>query len=234
MPQVECNCGASVSVELWDAGTDKSCPKCGQAVRVPSLDALKRLSGDKHPFLSSWQKLARASELREEPFDGRCHGCKGTDADVEVPIELSVLSVRHVDDAPPVLITPVSVQLNVPGGTEEWSSVVFPLQLCHDCHGRFVRSFRWRTLLQWSLITILSITALAAFWVALPCGIFGLAAVFAVAIALGRRWKGDLRFTPWLSRIPVVQDVLAHEDEYRISRGPAAPIPAQPTVAAEE
>ncbi len=222
MPEINCECGGTLLVELWDAGVSKTCQKCGASVRVPPLDVLKRLSGDKHPHLNSLQKLVRACELREEPFHGVCHGCNNSEANMEVPIELSIMTVRHIDDESPITVTPFSVGVTIPGSMEQWYTYVFPLQLCHRCHDSFVSSFRRRTVVRWALGGLFALAALIGFLIAIPFGIFGIAfLLFVLARASQRRKPRDMRFDKWLVKIPLVQDVLSQESEYRLSKGKA-------------
>lgn len=48
---VDCQCGNQLRVELFHAGTDKTCPSCRATVKIPSSDELKELAGDKYPYL---------------------------------------------------------------------------------------------------------------------------------------------------------------------------------------
>ena len=148
MPDLKCTCGTAIPVELWDAGSDKRCPICNTLIPVPSLDELKRLSGDLHPELNDWEKLLHAVEHREAPFHGICHECGVANATMEVPVEISVMEERHVDDDSPVSITPFGVKLQVAGSTESWKSAAFPLLFCDQCYDRFASSFQARTVLQ--------------------------------------------------------------------------------------
>lgn len=149
MPILRCACGTDIPVEFWHAGVDKSCPRCSAIVSVPSLDVLKRLSGDRHPGLSDWQKLLYTVEHREEPFHGMCHECQNAPATVEVPIELSIMDERVVGDESPVMLTPFGIRLQAPESTERWKLATFPLLFCDRCFEQFRSSFGFRVVIRW-------------------------------------------------------------------------------------
>ena len=96
--QVDCDCGKTIPVELYQAGASVDCPNCRESVSVPDSITLKQSAGDKYAVLSPLQKIIRTSESSEPPFDGACHGCTAPTVEFEVPIKLQVLIERDDSD----------------------------------------------------------------------------------------------------------------------------------------
>ncbi len=219
MIDLPCACGNNVQVELWHAGLDRECSGCGAKVAVPPLDVLKRLSGDLHPNLDDWQKLVVAIETGERPFDGPCVGCHDVHCRYVVPVRLSVLHERHVDDDSLVRLSPVSVELKLPGGEETWRNVVIPLRLCTSCYDDFRNSYRKGLLVQSIAVALVSVVAFGLFFYLSSWGGAAVAVVLVALCRIASRWKRkDHRFHAWLSRIPQAKNLLDRETEYRLRR----------------
>lgn len=231
MPELICQCGAAVPVEIWQAGTVRSCPQCGAGIDVPDSMTLKRLQGDEHPFWSDRQRLEHAVETGEEPFHGECHVCGVEQAQMEVPIEVSLMMQRDIEDErPPVVVTPLFVHFSVARSTEYWETIRFPLLLCHGCYSSFIRSMRWPNVTRALLFGLAGglllaamnfVSELAVLWVFL----FVLLLVYFV-ICVRRPQSREL--LPWVTSIPFVENILVQEEEFVIKKLPARPFEHSP------
>ena len=244
--RVHCLCGNSIPVELPQAGSVLSCPKCAASVEVPRISELKQLAGDKYPWLSVWGKIANTLAAHEPPFDGNCQRCGERPADICVPIAFQSMQERRETDEPP---KPVFYGLmEQPEYVEFWRKTTFPLLLCDSCHAQFQRERSKADLKR------------AAFWTVALAGGFGLifwalakinldalpnddrtlglvqllVKVFAgmaiLVVGIGnlhgkrkRVRRGNASVIAWLTEVPLVQDLLEGEDEFRIHLGRSAP-----------
>jgi hypothetical protein len=129
MPDIVCECGSRIGVALIEAGRLKKCPSCDRSVRVPSLLALKKLQGDDHPLLNAWEKLKRAIQCNEAPFDGVCQRCSQAPEEVRTEVELSVLLERALSPDQGVLPGPGVVVITADQGESVWNTVHVPVLL---------------------------------------------------------------------------------------------------------
>ena len=225
---VECGCGIKLRVELFEAGTTKLCPSCKSEVRVPSSTKLKELSGDKYPLLRPIEKIQQALSNREPPFDGQCHGCDEDQATYQVPVTLSVMVERSVNDEGGLRPTVTGNILLYTGAAEElWQSTTLPLLLCPRCHLRFqAANFRakiYRLLKTFSLLVLGSAFLCFAYFytelIAALAGVISLIGAIAWMIQFRHTKKLDPFVNEWLCQIRWVPEALAAEDEFQLSVG---------------
>ena len=222
MYQLPCSCGNVLSVEAFQAGSETACDRCGTAISIPTLSQLKLSSGDRHPFATDFDKLARTAELCEPPFDGNCHGCSVNGSQIEVPIEFSRMVERVVDESQsPIVITPIYSNVRAQAASEDWQAICFPLLLCHSCYAQFRRSYRWRTLKLVASATIVCLLLLVSFIIAAAFGFVVLVIFIYLISRSANHRKFDRRMEPWLKKIPLVHNALKQESEYRLTCGKA-------------
>lgn len=230
--QLACRCGSQLLVELYEAGTSRSCETCGAEVVVPGTTKLKLLSGDPYPLLSPLQKIQATRKHRQAPFDGRCHGCRSEPAKWQIPVQLKVLIERHITDdrgIRPSLLH--GVKLVVSEAEEHWETTSFPLLLCSHCRQDFEADRQWsrrkRLAGQAVLLSLLAAFLYLAwhFAEAVAAIVLLIEAIALVAWIGGnyRKRSVDPRMARWLSRIRWLPDVLAGEDEYKVTIGRAQP-----------
>lgn len=226
---VECLCGKSIGVELYDAGTTKTCPSCRAIVDVPGLTKLKEMTGDKYPLLRPIEKIRKTLELGEPPFDGVCHVCGNAEAEFEIPITFDVVVKRHIRDGGGIYPTLSGVTLVAAPAEEFRESTTFPLLLCPQCDAQF-ESAHWRARIKNMAKTLflLSILGLFIYYVYQdPEAVMALAGIFSVigaiawAVAFRQTKKGDLFINQWINHVRWVPEVMATEDEYKLSVGKA-------------
>jgi hypothetical protein len=208
-------------VELFQAGLKVNGAHCGAEVTVPSSIELKRLVGDRDPFLSLADKVSSAATHHDPPFDGRCHGCREADADYETSITLSYLDERQVDDDGGITVAPGLVIARVGGGREFWREVVFPLQLCKRCQARFEaeRPGLFGLLFVncvFGVFVIFAFLVLIVLAAVLHVGILLGVLVFGALLTYRLRKRGPEFLLAWLEPIPFAGDLVRAQDEYRI------------------
>ncbi|MDB5384580.1 MAG: hypothetical protein JWM11_226 [Planctomycetaceae bacterium] len=226
---ITCGCGAKTEVQLFDAGTKKVCASCRSSLNVPSSIKLKELSGDKHPLLSPLEKIQRALNDHETPFDGLCHACRCVKADYLIPITFDVMLERHVSDDGGIRPTLHGGVKLVAGAADElWQGTTFPLQLCSKCHVNFQAARSSSRVLAGVKSLMFSLIFVAFLYLAVRNLEF--IAVFAkfiwligaIAWALSFRLKKrkfERYSLPWIRRIRWVPEALDGEDEYRLTVG---------------
>lgn len=224
---VTCLCGGELPVRLADAGTSKTCFKCGASVDVPSASKLKQNAGDREPFLGPLEKIAKAACDRVSPFDGRCHKCGDAKADFHAPVTLSLLMERAETTRPAVIPVGVGVIVVSAGHDEHWRQTRFPLMLCRNCQAKFdsERGGSW----SWLLYLVFAAIALAMF---VPL-VRGIVIAIALLVAFGALIMSrlpkpeqsiDRSLLPWLRRIEWVDEVLQSGGGVQLSVGPSEPI----------
>ena len=230
---VPCDCGTRLRVELFDAGVTKRCPACGAGVRVPDSVTLKESAGDPYPLLRPFEKVALTAERGEPPFDGSCHGCGTAPAAWAVPVTFEVMEERQVADHGGVRPSLTGVTLVAAAAEERWRSLTFPLLLCDDCLPRYRasrRTVRRRGVLKSAALLGLLAAFLYCVYanfeaVAALSGVLSL--VGAAAWAVGRRGpKADDRaLLAWLGGVRWVPEMVAAEDECRLTAAEPRAIP---------
>lgn len=225
---VDCECGEQIHVELFHAGTERSCPSCNRAVRVPSSNKLKELVGDNRPFMRAIEKVRTTVQSGEPPFDGRCHGCNNRNAAYSTPFRLNVMVERHVADDGGIRPTITGgVKLFAAASEEFWQTTTFPLLLCQQCQSRFQFDRRFARIKAWGKLAFL--LGLLAFFIyfayhnaefiAAWSGIIWLIG----AIAWAARFRDTRKFDPfvnkWIQNIRWVPEALSGEDEFNLSIG---------------
>lgn len=255
MYSVECRCGHTLPVQLYQAGTTVECPQCRQPVSVPSSTKLQTASGDKNPFLSPLEKIARAAAANEYPFQGECHRCHKSSAAFAILIQFQAMLERQ-------LLTPPWIWPSITGrfliiGTgkseEQWITLRFPLLLCSSCHGDFVVARR-KADRRWLLKNLVLFGLLGAFlyvvfvWPELIyalAGVISLIGFVAWVANLRDKKKGESFLMSWLEGIRWVPEAIRSEQEYVLEveeTRPYAPrtavsapdSPASPTPAPDE
>lgn len=232
---VQCDCGSEIRVELFDAGTSKTCPSCQCIVPVPGSDKLKELSGDKYPYLRPIEKLQQALAEGMTPFDGYCHVCSTAHASQQIPILFSAMVERHARNnggVSPTISGGLAVHM---GAAEElWQLTTFPLLLCTNCHSLF-ESAKSEAKLNGLLNRIMGGAIFCfALYVIARYADATIASMFVIAMLVIARWR--MRHTPtkqidpfaleWINRIRWVPEVLAAEDEYKLTLGQPRPWPS--------
>lgn len=229
MYSVECPCGQSVPVEIWQSGSHVTCPGCRSSVKVPDSVTLQEQSGDKYPMLSPLQKVIETSRRGETPFDGRCHGCGTVGCEWFAPVSLKILTQRALDHDGQILPTLTGIKLVAAGGEEDWLNVGFPLFLCSQCRPQFAGSRRKARFRQMVKYGFLSGFAIGCLWLAYVyidvVAVFASLISFVGAIAWMLRFRQRVNVDPnlmrWLNKIRWLPEVLQSEDEYRVSVGRA-------------
>jgi hypothetical protein len=225
---IDCTCGKQLRVELFEAGTQKTCPACGTSVPVPSITKLKELSGDKYPLLGPIDKIRRTLSNDEPPFDGPCHVCGAARADYDVPIHFNVLVERHVEEGGGIRPTIDGGLKLVAGASEEtWETTTFPLMLCAQCHARFESEYfraRIRSLIKtFGLVALLGAFLYFAYYnaelIAALVGILSLIGAIAWAAQFRQSKKAPPFIANWLRHIRWATDAIAAEDEYKLTIG---------------
>jgi hypothetical protein len=245
---VACECHRQIPVELFQAGTSVECSECHRKVVVPTITALKEQSGDKYPWLSTWQKIAETRANREPPFDGVCQKCRERTAELQVPIKFDAMQERS--DAGQSSYGQVTIQ----HFEERWIKTTFPMLMCAQCDEQFStmrRASAWKKFLG-AFLLILLLGGIAV-WVLMGLNIFMessvsdstvrsapmlirlLAGATITLVIIVRKYRkksrvvrGDRYAIEWLAGIPLVQDLIAGEDECRISVGKSAPWAPRP------
>ena len=228
---VDCPCGASLSVELFKAGSTITCDRCRSEVKVPNSIQLKLMNGDKYPHLGLLEKIKATAEAGERPFQGECHACLHSRADMRIPVLIADLKERVIDEPEhPVMpvITPWMIGVRLKKGKiveESWARVTVPVLLCNHCWDDYQRSFRWRKL--WKSLTLAGslgcmIGIPIAFWPTTVEPVFsiglGLMAAAILYFALTPKADGHPIFTI-LRKIRWVGDCLRSSMDFRLSVG---------------
>lgn len=227
MYRVECQCGHSIPVELWQAGTAVRCGRCNAEAAVPNTITLKEQSGDKYPFLNPLQKIVQTLANEEAPFDGACHGCSDKIATIQVPVTFKVLQERSLDHDGQIRPMLGGVSLAAAGGEETWQTVTFPLLLCNLCRDRFAaeqRSARIRQVIGQVVALALGVGCL---WFAYHNAEVVAAAAGVISLIGGIAWMVMHRLTQtvapylehWLQNIRWIPDAIAGEEEFEITAG---------------
>jgi hypothetical protein len=185
---------------------------------VPSLVRLKRLAGDRDPLLNDWEKLAKAIELNEPPFDGACQKCVDQPAEYVIDVELSVLSERVLSGDQGVIFTPMGSVVTVESGTEYWNTMTIPHLLCNRCYRDFLAMYRWRTITRWTILVVGIILAPFIIYFSLACGLIGIVFMILLWFAVQRRWRRDTRLTQWILGVPLLKNAIGNEQEYSLHR----------------
>ena len=225
---VECDCGKRIRVELFQAGSEIRCDSCNKTVVVPSTTDLKELSGDKYPLLRPMEKILRALEEHEPPFDGVCHHCDEADANFAIPISFDVMVERYVEHDGKIRPTiSGGIKLEVAAAEEVRQELTFPLLLCDSCHSEYQSAKsaaglknKLRLLgLLGLFVAFLIFAYFNAEVVAALAGIFWLIGAIAWAARFRHTKKIDPYIIPWLNDIRWVPEALAMEDEYNLTIG---------------
>lgn len=218
-----CSCGGDIEVTAAQAGSNVSCPQCGNPIAVPTLSKLRQTAGDGNPYLSAWGRMAQAAFERQTPFNDRCQVCN-SQATVMMPLRTSRVIERSGSDDGGVSINPLFVSITVAGGQSVVESVTIPLLFCDRCHGAFRRWLTWETARLLILVPLLVIGGVTAFFFARIIGVFVFVILFVIlgrsfgAKRIGRRW--EVRLT----RIPLVSEAIAQESEMQFSIGTSRPM----------
>lgn len=235
---VDCECGQSIQVELFEAGTSKACTFCNKDVPVPDSITLQDKAGDDHPLLNALGKIRQAIEDSAPPFDGQCHSCKNSKAHKRIPIHFNVMEQRDIEGDEGVNLGPsltggIQVTATIAASTEHWAFTAIPLLLCNDCYTGFQKS-RQRFLVSTYVKILISALLFAAFlYVLIFVSQFlgymvgGLWAITTFAF-FGRSREKKL-IAPYLMKyirkIRWVEDAIMAEEEFHLSVGKAQPIP---------
>lgn len=224
----ECSCGHQLPVELFEAGTQKICPKCFIAVRVPDTVRLKKSAGDPYPLLSARQKLLWTLESGESPFDGTCHDCRRANAVFETACRLEVMEQRVVDEDQNRIYPNLTggLTLKKAAAEEQWFTWDIPLHLCKNCQRQFRTDRRYHRIIaftkQIGLFGLLG-GFIALIWTDIEL-VVGLAAVFGLAGAIA--WMVRIRLSSesgcpvtarYIRKIRWAAELLDNEDEYRLA-----------------
>ncbi|MBL8819301.1 MAG: hypothetical protein JNL58_24935 [Planctomyces sp.] len=227
---IACQCGWTLSVQLFEAGTTKACPKCASAVRIPSSIKLQQAAGDCSPYLSAVDKLRQAAKLNSAPFNGTCHACNRSTAVVAYPITLQIMEERQISNdeviRPSVL---GGAKLVVPAAEERWSGTKFPLMLCEICDRQFSHENRLHkySIYAARIVMFGSFTATGCFaWaneekLAWMSGLVFTTGMLIRAFRSTNTKRIDAFAIKWLSRIRWVPEILESEDEFRVIIGGA-------------
>jgi hypothetical protein len=237
---VPCLCGKHIEVELFQAGTQVSCPACHNSVAVPGSLKLKELSGDRYPNLSPLNKIAKTAADHETPFDGTCHHCAKSTAEFHAPVRFDVLLERHLDSDGGIRpwAGGLGVKLTVSGGEEQWRSVTFPLLMCTPCSARFDKSRSGASRANTLAMLILGCLAAVVFYFVfrnfnlldLVLEIFlryrfmiVICNAILLFVVVGVTRKGGQDQIQWVRKIRWVEEAIALEDEYKLSIGAVVP-----------
>lgn len=230
MYYVECECGQHLSVELFQAGTERTCRGCSSTVRVPSSSVLKVQSGDRYPHLSPLDKVLATSAALEPPFHGICHGCAEEAAEFRVPITLEILVERAEVGESGIRLGLDGVKFLVADTEEQRRMAQFPLLLCKSCRTAFEReqtkAGAFAIARNMSMFAVLpgflyfayhNVEAVAAIGGVLSVlGVFGIAVV---ALRLRDTKQKPHRMMRWLRGIRWVPEAIAAESEYKLTTG---------------
>lgn len=228
---VDCECGAKLPVQIFEAGTRKQCSSCAAVVAIPSSDRLKELAGDAYPYLSAIAKVRLTAESGAPPFHGVCHCC-GQRAAFSTPISLDVMVERHVDDDGGIRPTITGgVKLVVSDSEEIWQTTTFPLLLCNSCQQRFQADrFRFRMRSRGKLLMLIGLLILFLYGayhhlelVAAFSMLFWVVGVLAWAARFRNTKNIDSNLAKWLSGIRWVSEAIECEDEFALAVGAACP-----------
>jgi DNA-directed RNA polymerase subunit RPC12/RpoP len=225
---VACQCGEELKIRPGQAGSSLECPACKHELLVPSVSQLKRGTGDDRPYLDAIQRLSTALAERSEPFTGECPFCNGGLAQVSRTVTYQSLTERWVSDREGLQPTGLGMAMVIGEAREQWKVLHFPLMFCDDCHSKFVKDWRSSTLKQTGKV-------LASMVIYVPVVLFAMVlaiflpflsvALVVLVVAMIVRYRTRKKVDPFIratfSRLPIVKDVLAGEDEYRIEVSPA-------------
>ncbi|MEI8378581.1 MAG: hypothetical protein WCJ09_00540 [Planctomycetota bacterium] len=229
---IECQCGKRISVELFEAGTTKTCNACNSSVDVPNTSILKERSGDKYPLLRPIEKIRRTLENAEPPFDGFCHVCGDIDAEFQVPIAFDALIERIVRGNGGIRPTLTGDIKLVAGAAEEyWQTTTIPLLLCPQCYSKFqTENSRANTIRNALMVVVLGLFAGFLYFayfnaevVAAAAGLLSLIGGIAWVAKFRQTKKTDPFVNRWLSNIRWVPEAIAAVDEYKLIVGTTQP-----------
>lgn len=229
---VDCECSKLICVELFQAGTDVTCPKCGDSVAVPSSSKLKEMSGDKHPFASPLERAAIALKNGEVPFTGQCQRCDLKPAEFQQVIDFTFLKKRFLNHDGGVEITGRGIGLVAGASTEEdWGQFSFPLLFCKPCLHEFRDESR-QGALQFIASRVAAFVGMALLFaiLVLLCLALPFVGVSLAVFLFWRLWEWKSRkraHQPTLSLISELEwigDAIRGEDEYVLNARPPIPI----------
>lgn len=202
-------------------------------VAVPSVSQLKRMAGNKAPYLAAVERLSKALAEHAEPFTGKCQFCNSQPASLQRLVSLRYLVARHVSEREGLQPSATGMALAVGAANERWHIVQFPLLFCGDCHKQVQQE--WRRANFWSfgktlgamvfyvpLVVLLIVLSLFIPFVSI--GVVVLVVVMAVRYRTRKKVSPFIR--EMLSRLPLVCDVMVGLDEYEVEVAPAAPVAA--------
>ena len=227
---IDCPCGSSIEVQLFEAGTTRSCPLCRESVLVPSINELKQSRGDKYPMLSPLQKIEKCLAERESPFDGRCQACRNTDANWEIPLNFEYLVEREIlGDDGGFGVGLGGLRPKVAKSIEHTQSTKFPLLLCDNCNKQFQKSrssFTSKQLATNFLGIILLVVTVALMFSGKYFSMGIVLLVFTLAMLLYEHHVQqsspvDSYLSPWLRSIDWVDAAVEDAMEARIEVGDA-------------
>ena len=225
---VECHCKTKIQVELYEAGSQKTCPTCKSIVAIPNTNVLKEMTGDKYPLLRPIEKILRTLSEHEDPFSGQCHGCQAVKASYQIPITLNSLVERRVDDDSPIRLTMLGEIKLVAGKTEEiWQTTTFPLLLCEQCHEEFKSPKRRAKVFKigktLALVLLLVLFLYFAYFnmevVAALSGLFWVVGLAAWIAGLRDTQKVDSYALKWIDKIRWATEAISAEEEYTLTVG---------------
>jgi len=223
MYAVACPCGRQIPVELFQAGTSVTCNECQRTVDVPSMSDLKELSGDTHPFMSAIEKVRATLLACEPPFDGHCQQCQSNVATIEIPVALSIMVERHVQDDGGIRITPMGGIVAHVGASEEWwEELNFPILVCESCLNKSSSQFSLLSVSKY-LFTLITLALVGlmfisnADWLELYIVLGLISGAIAVLGWKKQGLRNNIRYERFLKKISWVSEVLQSEEECVIS-----------------
>ena len=222
---VECGCSRKVPVQLFQAGTNISCPGCRKTLAVPGTSRLQQQAGDNYPLLSPIDKIYRTLENREAPFDGICHACGAHPAEIAIQLQLKHLQERDLDNDGGVTVTPLGIRLVVAGGVEHWRILKFPLLLCQHCHKEYEHSrkrFLYWKVAEWGCWVVILLGIIYLFYefpefFAAMAGLLAITAFLARNFASRRQIHAPAFLLNFAKRIRWVPEILNGEEEYSLT-----------------
>ena len=122
-------------------GSTAACPRCDQAVPIPSLSKLKRDAGESVSIESVAHQVNSSVNERLSPFDGRCQMCSQNPASAFLPTRIIFLEERILTGNE-VAVSGKGVNIGYAPAEESWHSVFIPCFFCEACSKLFRRKWR--------------------------------------------------------------------------------------------